>query len=266
MVAIEKVKTKVRAVNPHRPAKKHRKKNSARPASAARSITRQNPVGGVITLGLVNPQEGRTMAKKATKNGAKTASHKKAARKSNPVVIIPAGHAARPNGKRRKKRNPDGFPPAKRAAEMIGFALASLVATRQVPQWLLGVKNTGVLGYFSNIVTTLLGTWGAAKAAGPDAALGAFIGGNMYTASRGLIEYVSPVGRYLTLSGVGDAAAASKLAGVPLRQGYFPVPVQFRNGQPVIPQAIVDAVRASLPAAPAPTPISGVARAMGRKF
>lgn len=115
------------------------------------------------------------------------------------------------------------------------FALLGLVIARQVPQLVLGAKNTGWMGYLGNIVTTFLAAWAANMAKlGPGAARDVAIGGGLYTVNRLLSDNFSPVGKLLSLSGIGDPHALGDI-----QSGYFPLPVPTNAmGQPIIPAEI----------------------------
>jgi len=100
--------------------------------------------------------------------------------------------------------------------------LISAVATRQVPQMILNTGNTGMEGYAANLATALVTTWAAGKFAGPAAGRGALIGGMVILLDRVVSDNVSPISSYLSLSGVGDHRAYSKLGTI--RQGYYTHP------------------------------------------
>jgi hypothetical protein len=237
---------KKRLFNPQKPsAAKRRRPTVAKGGGAKRTHrkrTRKNP-GELITLGLVNPQKKRTAMKRKS-----TTSKKRAPRKSNPFF-------AKKVVKKTRRRNPSTMRKPLDLAKLSLTALVGLVMTRQIPQLALGTKNIGWLGYAANFGTAALAGMLVGKFYNKDAGKFVFIGGSMYTASRILTEQFSPIGKYFSLSGVGDAQAAG--LGV-IRNGYFPVPVvRDSAGNAMIPQAIVDAAR-PLPA-PAAT-VSGLSR------
>jgi len=61
----------------------------------------------------------------------------------------------------------------------------------------------------------------------------------LYLVNRIITEQFAPVGKILSLAGLGDAQAAGLGR---IREGYFPLPVVVtRDGRPVIPRAIVQA-------------------------
>src|SRR6266704_13955 len=161
--------------------------------------------------------KGNNMAT-ATKKKKKSAAHNGGFKKKNKV-----------NGmmKHRKRRpNPSGLAATIGSPKdlVIGATagLVSAIATRQIPQMLLGTSNTSFEGYAANFVTALVATWAAGTFGGPAAGRGALIGGMVIVLDRVLSEQVSPISGYLALSGVGDANAYSKLGTI--RQGYFTHP------------------------------------------
>ncbi len=186
---------------------------------------------------------------------AKKGSHmnngmKKAAKKrSNPLGI----HRKKPRRRNPGFRDIIGDPKDVLVTGVAG--LASAVATRQLPQLVLNTNNTGVEGYFANFVTALLSTWAAGAFMGPKAAWGALTGGMVILLDRVLTEQVSPLGPYLTLSGVGDATAMTKMGTI--RDGYYFHPgLVDGSGNMVVPdpvtQAALQAVLAKYPQLAAP--------------
>lgn len=162
----------------------------------------------------------------------------------------------KPNGGGRKKPNTSAMHKKKRRPNPSGLAatigspkdlvtgavagLASAVATRQIPQMILGTGNTSWEGYGANFVTALVATWAAGTFAGPAAGRGALIGGMVIVLDRVLSEQVSPISSYLALSGVGDATAYSKLGTI--REGYYTHPnLQNPDGTMYVPDPFNDA-------------------------
>lgn len=243
-----------RLINPHK--RKTTLKRSTRRAARAgakrahRSKSRKNPT--LYTLGFLNPNGG-TM-KKHTKRHAR---RKTARRHRNPMqASAPKRRLFRRGRRHRNPRASTMLSKPVGIAKMTLIAGGSMLLTRQLPQLLLGAKNTGWMGYLANVGTTIGAAMVARAAAGKEAAFSAAIGGTLYLFVRVLTEKFSPLGPYLALSGVGDVTAAKSLGR--LVPGYYPVPVKYdSNGQPVIPQAILDATR------PAPEP-AGVGRLAAR--
>ena len=183
-----------------------------------------------------------------------TKAKRKTAKKRNPGMQTGPHHKKSRSAP--KKRNPNGA--GGRLAGVSGnavgivksgfFALVGLVLARQLPQTLLGAKNTGAMGYVANFATALVAGYVVGNFAGKDAGAAVGIGGGLYTVQRVLNEKVSPVGAILSLQGIGDASAASK--GDMKRGGmgeivydgraYFPMPVAWDASgmNPVIPQQI----------------------------
>ena len=236
---------KIRLVNP----------KAASPSQARKR--RPNPPGALVSLGLLNPQRS-PMQKKAKhrKTNKKAAPPKRHHKKPNPFVYRAKTkkHTTNKRSGHRRRRNPGIASAFGKPIELLtsgAFALAGVVATRQLPQIALKEKNTGVWGYFANLLTALATSAVVTKFAGRTHGFAAGIGGGAYLASRILSEQVSPIGKVLSLSGLGDAAAAGNLGAIV--PDYFPRPVvRDGNGNPIIPRAITEAsvaaMRASMPA------------------
>jgi len=139
------------------------------------------------------------------------------------------------------------------------LALGGMVVTRQLPQALLGQRNTGIVGYFANAAAAALSSWAVGKASSPQNGQAVLIGGALYLVERVLSEQFTPLGLALSLSGVGDARAAGTLRGI--QPAYFPWPVVHdKQGQPVIPKEIAEAgAQAALAQIPTTAPKPGVA-------
>lgn len=207
-----------------------------------------NP-GELIALGPLNPR--RTMnprKKKKTKTKAKGHQKKGGARR-NPADFLVLAHKKPPARRHRPRRNPDLMAVLKKPVEVLKhglYATGGLLAARQLPQLLLGSRNTGLIGYAANIVTALMAGALAGAAFGAPAGASVMIGGGLYTVTRGLTEQTA-IGRHLVLSGAGDPIAAGHLGA--LVPGYFahPAVVNRETGQPAIPEAIVRAVLSRMP-------------------
>lgn len=216
------------------------------PKKSAQKSRRTNP--GVLTiLGplAANPSTGgRTMKKKtATKRPAK---------KRNPFVKGKASAKGRKPTSRsyRRSRNPSTLTKGADLLKLGVSALVGLVTTRQIPQTVLGESNTGIKGYLANGAVAFGAGYLANKLLGKAYGNAAFIGGGVYIANRLMNDYLSPVGKVLSLSGVGDAQAAGTMSGIV--DAYFPVPViDGPNGQPEFPAALTTHIRNQFaPAAP----------------
>lgn len=232
---------RIRLVNPAKRAKRATRL-FGRPAPAKRR-KRRNP--DTLLLGVLNPQKGRTPMKKQ---------HKKKAplriKHRNPLFA-----AKRNSGHRtsRRRHNPSMGGLLRRPVDTLktgAFALAGLVATRQLPQMALGTRNSGLIGYAANLAVALVGGAAVSKFVGREAGQAVGIGGSLYLANRIISENFSPIPKALALSGLGDSQAVGSLGAVV--PAYFAHPVaRDNNGRPIIPAAIVEAARAAAPAAAA---------------
>ncbi len=247
---------KRRLINPQRPKKVTRAKQ-AKPAKRRKT----NP-GTLMSIGFVNPQRSPMKQQKKRKKNPQTKA--KRARAKNPVYVSKPT-ASKKHRSSRRRRNPNLVSTGTGMAKASLIALGSLVATRQLPQVLLGVRNKGLMGYGANLATAIAAAMVAKSVAGADAAFAAGLGGGVYIANRFLTEKLTPIGQYLSLSGLGDPQANRSRASLGvLRPGYFPTPVQYAGDEPLIPQAIVDAARpAAIPAAQV-SQVAGVGRLASR--
>jgi hypothetical protein len=182
--------------------------------------------------------------KKGRKGMAKTGTKKRTAPNGGPHRKAKSKSKNPATMHRKKRRNPTGLGATIGSPKDLitgGVAgLASAIATRQLPQLVLSTGNTGVEGYAANLLTALVATWAAGTFAGPAAGRGALIGGMVILLDRVLSEQVSPISQYLSLSGVGDATAYSKLGTI--RQGYYSHPnLQNPDGSMYVPDPVTDA-------------------------
>lgn len=187
-------------------------------------------------------RKGNTMAKSPKKKKANGGAHHKKA-------------TAKKNGTRRRRTHNPTIGTMKELLTGGVAGLVSAVATRQIPQMVLGTANAGMEGYGANIVVTAISTWLASKFGGPTAARGALIGGSVIVLDRVLSDNVSPISSYLSLSGVGDHQAYSKLGTI--RSGFFTHPgLQNPDGSMYVPDpytaAAVQAVVTAYPQLAAP--------------
>lgn len=242
---------KIRLVNPTGSrGPKTRSKRAPRKARTA------NP-GPLYVLGAVNPHEGGH--KVAHKKTAKK--KKSAARKSNPFTAkVRAMQKQYKPAKRSRKRNPGEVGNLiSQPVEMLKFgliALFGLVATRQVPQMALGAKNESWMGYAANLATAVGGAWGTGKIAGNRAAIAFGTGGGLYTVNRILTDKLTPVGRVLSLAGVGDPQASSSLGRI-VPGAVYP-PSYDEQGRLRLPGPMTEAIRRlNPPAAATGTTLTG---------
>lgn len=220
-----------------------------RVASNPRHVAKSTKAGTTMTAAQKKAFVAR-MAKARKSTGSKNPSSNK--KKSTKSTSKRKG-SKNPNCKRRSNRNPEILGKPKELVVNVLSALLSAVATRQLPQWALGSANAGWQGYLANIVAAAAATFVASEFVGAGSAQAAVLGGGVIIADRILTEQFSPVGQYLSLTGLGDATAATSLGTV--GDGYYIHPTIFdKNGDPIIPHQITDAALkafANLPASPA---------------
>ena len=244
------------ATNPRKPAKKRRlaakKKNAPskhrRRATKAAQRRKTAPARKTKQRRAVN-----AMAKKASKSRrrAPSTTHHKRRKARNPSTR---------RSSHRRRRNPSAqIARAGSIATEALTALVALVATRQLPQMLLAEKNQGWIGYLANAAAAALSGFTANKFLGARAGAAAVIGGTCYLASRVLTEQLSPIGQYLSLTGVGDASAAMSLGNI--EDSYFTSPTVYdEQGRPVIPQQIISAAQAGMMPQQQPAAMAGTDR------
>ena len=211
---------KVRLVNPHK--RKRRASSGARRRSKSRN---KNP-NALVALGLLNPHKEKRMKRTKKRSGTKRSTSHRKARRKNPFVGARKHHA-------RRRKNPSTMSLSGTSSILKGgfFALIGLVVARQIPQMLLGARNTGLIGYGSNLLATFVAAMVGTKFLGPDAGKYIAVGGGVYMVNRALTDNLSPVGKVLSLSGIGDHNALGDI-----QSGYFPLPVPTNgSGQPIIP-------------------------------
>jgi len=215
-------------VNPQRPRPAAKKRF---PAQKAR---RKNP-GTLTVLGLLNPQKVSSMKKNSKKRA--TPRKRIVKRASNPVSVRRI--KARPVSRR---RNPNGNGIVSKGMDFAKTgiaALVGLVATRQIPQMALGSANTGAMGYGANVATAIVAAALSSKFAGKTVGTAVGIGGALYVANRLITDYLSPVGKVLSLSGLGDAMAAEPGQPSGVRPAHFMSPETYdATGAPMLPPAI----------------------------
>jgi len=225
-----------RVVNKGKPKPKPtgKKKKKSAPAHKKRSKPR-NPVGPLVSLGAINKQKKKEKAAMAKKKATKKNVARKPPKKKNVSRAAPAkaNKPKKPGRKRNIRFKPIGM------LQTGLFALIGLVLTRQLPQLALGTRNTGIIGYLSNVAAALVASFGVQQFTNKKNGAAVLIGGMLYLVNRIITEQFAPVGKILSLAGLGDAQAAGLGR---IREGYFPLPVVVtRDGRPVIPRAIVQA-------------------------
>jgi len=183
-------------------------------------------------------------------------------RRRNPVAYLARPrrrrrYARRSNRRRGYRRNPDvlGMSLGK-VAKMTAAGVISGIATRSVPQLILGSNNAGVVGYAANAATAFVSGLVAKWIGGQDAAVGAIIGGGTALVQRIVSDLMGSKLGDLNLSGdldfdlgfyIGNSFPLPTAGSGPylLNPGYSgsPMPSVSVGGPALIP--------ASLPAAAA---------------
>src|SRR3989304_2369673 len=196
------------------------KRSKKRRAMSARERS-TNP--SLMLLGPVNPNGG-PMAKRRSKKAKRNTHRSQSAgtrksRRGNPLN----------RATRRRRRNSASSMVGKTSNIMLmGFwVVVGLALTRQIPQLLLGAKNTGMMGYMANIAVAIGSAMVANSVGGERAALGAGAGGGAYVITRAVQEHMSPIGKYLALQGLGDAMAMGEILSGD--RTYFPLPLAYDN-------------------------------------
>jgi len=237
-------------------------RRARRPHKVSGAPRRKSNPGETVLLGFLNPQPEKKPV------SIKKKEHKP--RRKNPVTAVAVKkhqpmqkHYAKAKGRRR--HNPVTLGALSKPIEMMKLgAIAALAffTVRQVPQIALKTRNTSWLGYLANFLTALGCAAGAGRLFGPVGGQAALVGGSMYLFSRFLND-VSPLGKTLNLSGVGDPHAAALGGLVPAY--WASPPVTDRTGRVIPPQALIDAVIRRLPAPqPGAMPVPVAAGTVGR--
>lgn len=118
----------------------------------------------------------------------------------------------------RRRRNPSSM---SGVLPLVGGVVVGGLATRMIPQALLGASNSGVMGYGANAVTALVGGWAVGKW-NKTAGMGVLGGGLAALAIRIYQDYTS-----------GAASAGSSDGTMGLYIGSsFPIPT-YTTGNPL---------------------------------
>lgn len=187
------------------------------------------------------------MAKKRKKRTTNRHRSSPAKRRSN-RRRNPSSSGKRQRGARR--RNPSILKKGTDVLQAGFWVVVGLVLTRQIPQLLLKEKNQGVMGYVAGIITAIAAAWAASRVGGESAALMTGAGGGAYVITRAAQEHMNPFGKYLSLTGLGDAMALGEV--YTGDRAYFPSPMGYdSNGTPIVPARIDPRLNApaALPAA-----------------
>ena len=131
----------------------------------------------------------------------KPSSHYRAAKRSTKRN---AGH------RRRTNRNPSMDDIAGLATTAV-FTIAGAVGTQQLTQMVLTTSNTGVTGYFGNLVAAFLLSWGVKAFMKNDKAASAVLSGGFVEIVLRLIADYTPFGQYTSSLGMGDYLAQNFL-------------------------------------------------------
>lgn len=187
------------------------------------------------------------MAKKATKKKKNPGKHKKASVRPIVVKFNPGGHA-KPKHKPKHKKNPIGRPglnsrwvlnTATVMATSAALAYGGMLATREIPQMLLGSGNTGNKGLLANIGAGL-GITALAAIISPRSAIAVGTGAALGIAQRYMSERLMPVAAVANseTAGIGDVftIAAAKDSRVLIPVGHpearrFTAPPQQNHRQ-----------------------------------
>lgn len=151
---------------------------------------------------------------------------------------------------RKRRRNPAVFGDMQRLLVRSAWAVGGGVATRSVPQAVLGMRNTGVLGYAANLLTAAGGAALVGKLSkSTEAAESFLLGGFVMTAGRVVEDWFgqkvvefAQVGLPLPQLGAGDPAFDFRMAGDFINQG-FPLPYSsLASGRLALPSPEMAAV------------------------
>lgn len=190
--------------------------------------------------------------------------------KKNPAALLTAANPPKKKVKknpgpglivhrRKRRKNPDDLVSAGSAlVRQGGVAFVAFTLTRHIPQMLLGSRNQGFLGYLANAGVAALTAYAAGRFGTRQDGHAAAIGGGLATISRAANEYLTPIGQFFRLSGIGDAMAVTKL-GSPGRVGAIQPGFMFDavpdgNGNPVLNDAFVEEMKRRMAAKPAAAP------------
>lgn len=187
-------------------AKRHNAAPRTRPVSRKRTQvasdrprTQKRNMGEVVYLLGANP------AKRRKSNMAKTKTQRRAgSRKQNPARL--AHKTPVVVRRHRRSKNPgsvDIMGYAKLGASVVGGAVGSKAITQAV----LSSSNTGMVGYFGNLVATIALGWGAHVAFRDKIIAQGVVGGGLAQIIVRALSDNTPYGSMLSNSGVGDYQA-----------------------------------------------------------
>lgn len=192
----------------HKPAAKRPKSKSNAPKHRTRTVYKTKTVyrqkktasrpnlGKIISYTL--PKEHSAVAKTTRNNKShRSSSGPHRSTRHNK----PASHH-----RRRSQRNPS-FGDITGLIETAVFTVAGAVGTQQLTQVVLQANNSGVMGYFGNLVAAFLLSWGVKAFMKNDKAAGAVLAGGFVEIVLRLIADYTPFGQYTSNLGVGDYLA-----------------------------------------------------------
>lgn len=183
-------------------APKRRKPAVPKPVQHRRRTTakrRTTPnIGKIVSFSL--PKEFQVATtKRNTARRKSTASHRRRPAKEN------TGHR-----RRGSQRNPSMGNITELATGAV-FTVAGAVGTQQFTQMVLGSSNTGVMGYFGNLVTAFLLSWGVKAFMKNDRAATAVLAGGFVEIVLRIIADYTPFGSITANLGMGDYLAQNFL-------------------------------------------------------
>jgi hypothetical protein len=173
---------------------------------AAKRAERPN-LGKIISFSL--PKESTTVAttkRNTAKKSQKAYAHHRPAKQN-------------PSHRRRTRRNP-GIGDITHLVTSAVFTIAGAVGTKYITQMVLSTSNTGIMGYFGNLVSAFLLSWGVKAFMKNDAAAAAVLAGGFVQVVLRLIADYTPFGQYTANLGVGDYLAQG--FSTPQRIAYKP--------------------------------------------
>lgn len=175
-------------------AAKRRKPAAAHHHTVAKKRATRPNLGKIISFTL--PKESNTVAK-TKRNTAKM--HNKPAvhliAKKNPT-----------HSKRTTKRNPSMGDLTGLVSSAV-FTIAGAVGSKYLTQTVLSTSNTGITGYFGNLVSALALSWGVKSIMKNDKAAAAVLSGGIVQIVLRLIADYTPFGQYTSNLGMGDYLA-----------------------------------------------------------
>lgn len=184
------------AMKAHKKASRASKANrpSHRPRSKPKVSHRPN-LGKIISFSL--PKESTTVAGTKKNTGRKSSSHRSSRRNTK-------ANTGRP---RHRRRNAPSMGDLTGLVTSAVFTIAGAVGTKYITQMVLTTSNTGVMGYFGNLVSAFLLSWGVKAFMKNDRAAAAVLSGGIVQVVLRLIADYTPFGQYTANLGMGDYLA-----------------------------------------------------------